>query len=104
VHLARNYRISDADAVWESTASPRERFRANLEAIRRLKALEQSGADPTIQDLEAFARYSGMGDTAFGDAFPLSRKKTPDAELVALGDELRGMLTPTSGRRSPTRG
>ena len=94
VHLARNYRISDADAVWESTASPRERFRANLEAIRRLKALEQSGADPTIQDLEAFARYSGMGDTAFGDAFPLSRKKTPDAELVALGDELRGMLTP----------
>jgi N12 class adenine-specific DNA methylase/2'-5' RNA ligase len=94
VKLGQNYRISDGDAAWQEAASPRERFRANVDAIRRLKALEESRGEPTVEDLQAFARYSGMGDSAFNDAFPRSRKAKPDPEFVALGEELRDLIDP----------
>ena len=81
----------------EEGATPRERLAANMDALRRYKALEASGGDPTVEDLEAFARYSGMGDSAFNDVFPSpsrNAKKSVDAGMVALGEELQRLLTP----------
>jgi hypothetical protein len=64
-----------------------------VDAIRRLRALEASDGDPTIEDLEALARCGGMGDSAVTDAaFPSAsraNKKKVNANLVTRGDELQ---------------
>ena len=53
--------------------SPAARFDANLEVIRTLKQIEAEGRPATPGEQRTLSRYSGFGDSAFGQAFPRSR-------------------------------
>ena len=53
-----NYRITDDDL---GAGSPKEKFRANLEAIRTLKRLQAENAQATPTDQEVLSGYVGWG-------------------------------------------
>ena len=57
------------------------KFEANLDAIRTLKRIEDENRPPTSEEQAKLARYSGFGDSAFGEAFPRNEygnfKNTP---------------------------
>lgn len=46
------------------------RFDTNIEAIRTLKKIEEEGRNATPDEQKILAKYSGFGDSAFGEAFP----------------------------------
>ncbi len=89
----QDYRLTPADERWQETTPASKRFEANVDAVRRVKEI-QAGRPVTEEDRAAFARYSGMGDSAYNDAFPLSRAQKPNERLVALGQQLRDLLGP----------
>ena len=79
-----NFRITD-DHLGEGR--PKEKFRANLDAIRTLKAIEAEGRGATAEEQEVLSRYVGWG--GLPDAFD------PDKENWSKEyTELKEALTP----------
>lgn len=56
---ARNYRITDADAVVRG--SPREKFRLNARAIELLRAIEAERRTATPEERSELVKYTGWG-------------------------------------------
>ena len=79
--LPRNFRITD-DHLGEG--GPKAKFRANIEAIRLLKALEESGHSANPFEQETLSRYVGWGGLA--DAFDATKDNwaTEYAQLKEL--------------------
>ena len=73
---AENYRISSFQL---GEGSPKQKFRANMDAIYTLKALENQHRDATPEEQETLADYVGWGGLA--DAF--------DAEKTAWAGEYK---------------
>ena len=73
---AENYRISSFQL---GEGSPKQKFRANMDAIYTLKALENQHRDATPEEQETLANYVGWGGLA--DAF--------DAEKTAWAGEYK---------------
>ena len=80
----RNFRITD-DHLGEGGS--KAKFRANLEAIETLKAIEAEGRSASPAEQETLSRYVGWGGLA--DAFD-STKESWNKEYA----QLKGMLTP----------
>ena len=80
----RNFRIFD-DQLGEG--GPKAKFRANLDAIETLKAIEAEGRSATPEEQEILSRYVGWGGLA--DAFD-PEKPAWAAEYA----ELKELLTP----------
>ena len=81
---AENYRITD-DAL--GTGGPKTKFRANIEAITTLHAIERESRNATLDEQEILSRYTGWGSLA--DAFD------PDkADWTKEYRELNKLLTP----------
>ena len=79
-----NFRITD-DAL--GTGGPKAKFRANIEAITMLHAIEREGRNATSDEQEILSRYVGWGSLA--DAFD------PDkADWTREYRELNTVLTP----------
>ena len=79
--LPRNFRITD-DHLGEG--GPKSKFKANVEAIRLLKTLEESGRSANPFEQEALSRYVGWGGLA--DAFDATKDNwaTEYAQLKEL--------------------
>ena len=81
---AENYRITDDDL---GTGGPKTKFRANIEAITTLHAIERESRNATLDEQEILSRYTGWGSLA--DAFD------PDkADWTKEYRELNKLLTP----------
>ena len=81
---AENYRITDDDL---GTGGPKAKFRANIEAITTLHAIERESRNATPDEQEILSRYTGWGSLA--DAFD------PDkADWTKEYRELNKLLTP----------
>ena len=79
-----NFRITDDHL---GKGGPKEKFRANLDAIRTLKAVEAEGRGATAEEQEVLSRYVGWG--GLPDAFD------PDKENWSKEyTELKEVLTP----------
>lgn len=79
----KNYTISKEVASYVDTKAPNKAD--NLEAIRVLHELENSGKKPTKAQLEALAKYKGWG--GLSNAFLSWQLK--DLEAVMTADEIR---------------
>ena len=77
-----NFRITD-DHLGEGTA--KARFRANMDAIRTLKAIESERRSATREEQEILSRYAGWGGLA--DAFDAG-KRSWQREYLELADAL----------------
>ncbi|MBQ9348378.1 MAG: N-6 DNA methylase, partial [Oscillibacter sp.] len=77
-----NYHITDEHL---GEGKPKERFRANMDAIRTLKTIESEGRSATREEQVILSRYVGWGSLA--DAFD-STKKTWKKEYQELLDAL----------------
>ncbi len=87
---AGNYRISDADQL--GTGGPLEKARANLEAIRVVKALSRENRGATADEQAALVKYVGWGDTQIANnLFP--SKREPTGSWKEIHDELQELLT-----------
>ena len=94
-----NFRITD-DHLGEGTA--KARFRANMDAIRTLKAIESEGRSATREEQETLSRYAGWGGLA--DAFDegkrawrrefleLAAALTPEEYAAARSSTLNALL------------
>ena len=82
VPASGNFRITD-DHLGEGTA--KARFRANMDAIRTLKAIESEGRSATREEQEILSRYAGWGGLA--DAFDAG-KRSWQREYLELADAL----------------
>ena len=78
-------------AKFETPRTAMEQWAANIQAIVTLKELERTGKEPTKQQQETLARFSGFGNAAFEQAF---QPDTNDYRWRNLGDELRRITTP----------
>ena len=67
---AENYRINSFHL---GEGSPKQKFRANMDAIYTLKALENQHRDATPEEQETLANYVGWG----GWQMPLTQRKLP---------------------------
>ncbi|MBP5718603.1 MAG: N-6 DNA methylase, partial [Abditibacteriota bacterium] len=77
-----NFRITDEHL---GEGKPKDRFRANMDAVRTLKTIESEGRSATREEQEILSRYVGWGGLA--DAFD-SSKKTWKKEYQELLDAL----------------
>ena len=68
-----------------------EQWEANMDAIRTVKDIEADGRSATPEEQAILARYSGFGNSAFGQAF--ANRPTNQA-WAKRGRELRGLVTP----------
>lgn len=67
---AENYRINSFHL---GEGSPKQKFRANMDAIYTLKTLENQHRDATPEEQETLANYVGWG----GWQMPLTQRKLP---------------------------
>ena len=79
-----NFHITDENL---GVGGPKAKFRANLDAIYLLKALELSGRTATTEEQETLSRYVGWGGLA--DAFDGDKR-----EWIGEYKELQAALTP----------
>jgi hypothetical protein len=84
---SRDFRITEAHRIGVGRAH--EKARANLEAIRLLKALEADDRDATDAEKAILARYVGWGGIA--GVFESPYRRRPEWEKPA--EELRKLLT-----------
>lgn len=82
--VARNWRV-DAEAA--AARSPRERARANVDALRTLLAVEEENREATAEEQAKMAAYSGWGSLA--DAFSEGTSLWDD-----VGSELKQIASP----------
>lgn len=68
-----------------------EQWEANMAAIRVVKDIEAEGRSATPEEQAILARYSGFGNSAFGQAF--ANRPTNQA-WAKRGRELRSLITP----------
>ena len=68
-----------------------EQWEANMAAIRTVKDIEAEGRSATPEEQAILARYSGFGNSAFGQAF--ANRPTNQA-WAKRGRELRSLVTP----------
>lgn len=80
-----NFRITDDQL---GVGGPKEKFRANMDAIHTLQAIELEGRTATKEEQETLSRYVGWGGLA--DAFDPDNKAWENEFL-----ELRAALSPT---------
>ena len=71
-------------------ASSAQRFDANLDALRVLKHLEETGQKADATQQRILSKYSGFGDSGFSGAFG---GRNVDASWIARGNELRELTT-----------
>lgn len=81
---ARNWRVDAEAAV---ARSPRERARANVDALRTLLAVEEESREATAEEQAKMAAYSGWGSLA--DAFSEETSLWND-----VGSELKQIASP----------
>ncbi|NTE96673.1 PLxRFG domain-containing protein [Agrobacterium tumefaciens] len=86
---AGNYTITDADAIGSGGA--KTKYKANVEAINTLKALEESGRQATREEQAILAKYVGWG--GLPQAFERSDKSASKGWEREVA-ELRGLLSP----------
>jgi len=84
IPAAENFRITDAHL---GEGGPKAKFRANMEAIYTLKAIENEGRTATAAEQETLSRYVGWGGLA--DAFDPDKR-----EWSGEYKELEAALTP----------
>lgn len=81
-----------------NTASPVQRWNANINALRVLKIIENDKRQATPEEQAILANYSGFGDSAFGQAFDpkyrSSYDKSPLDPFEKRGRELQELVTP----------
>ena len=85
VPTAENFRITDDQL---GVGGPKAKFRANMDAIHTLQAIELEGRTATKEEQEILSRYGGWGGLA--DAFDPDNKAWENEFL-----ELRAALSPT---------
>ena len=68
-----------------------EQWQANIDAIATLKKLEREEREPTPEEQETLARFSGFGNSAFEQAF---QPESWDRNWRDRGDHLRRLTTP----------
>ena len=85
VPTAENFRITDDQL---GVGGPKAKFRANMDAIHTLQAIELEGRTATKEEQELLSRYVGWGGLA--DAFDPDNKAWENEFL-----ELRAALSPT---------
>lgn len=93
----RNYRITGREGIGEG--SPKDRAKANIEAIRVLKRIEEEKRPATEAEQEALVRYVGWGDGKLASIFqtwkstyaPMSRA---EEDFGSLANDLVELLTP----------
>ena len=85
VPTAENFRITDDQL---GVGGPKAKFRANMDAIHTLQAIELEGRTATKEEQEILSRYVGWGGLA--DAFDPDTKAWENEFL-----ELRAALSPT---------
>ena len=85
VPTAENFRITDDQL---GVGGPKAKFRANMDAIHTLQAIELEGRTATKEEQEILSRYVGWGGLA--DAFDPDNKAWENEFL-----ELRAALSPT---------
>ena len=66
-----------------------ERWDANVRALRILRELEEDGRQATDDERAALRRYSGWGDTAFNDAFPVEGQ---ERQISERGEMLKRII------------
>lgn len=81
---ARNYRITADDAIGQG--GPKAKVRANIEAIRTLKTIEEEKREATDDEKRVLVRYVGWG--AFAQDVFAEHKAEWSAERAALKDAL----------------
>lgn len=85
-----NYRITDADNL--GGGGPLEKARANIQAIRIIKALESEHRGATPDEQAQLVKYTGWGASELANKlFP--SKAEPTGSWKDLHDELRTLLT-----------
>ena len=62
--------------------TPIERWDANIRAIKLSRQLEEEGRSATREEQRDLAKYSGLGDSAFEQAFPTTELGTPHGRSV----------------------
>lgn len=83
---ARNYRITEADAIGEGGI--KAKFRANIEAIRTLKQVESENRNATPEEQAKMVKFTGWG--AMGGAFGQSEgwaKEAAELQRVLTEEE-----------------
>jgi GGDEF domain-containing protein len=86
---AGDYRIKEADAI--GSGSPREKARANVEALRLLKKIEGEGRLATPAEQAVLVRYSGWGQMP--QPFHPEKEAVPK-EWTGVRAELESVLAP----------
>ena len=80
-----NYRITDADEI--GAGGPRAKIKANIDAIRILKAMEEEERNATPEEKAALVKYTGWG--TFAQDMFAARNDTYKAER----DAFRSLVT-----------
>ena len=91
---ARNWRVDAEAAV---ARSPRERARANVDALRALLAVEEEGRQATAEEQAKMAAYSGWGSLAdaFSEGTPLWNDVGIELKQIASPEEYVAMRATT---------
>lgn len=75
-HSGERERLGPSDIILSRQSSighdagAAARFDANLSALRTLKNIEDERRHATKEEQEVLSKYSGFGDSGFGEAFP----------------------------------
>lgn len=92
--VARNWRVG---AEPTAARSPRERARANVDALRTLLAVEAESREATVEEQAKMAAYSGWGSLAdaFSEGTPLWNDVGSELKQIASPEEYAAMRATT---------
>jgi N12 class adenine-specific DNA methylase len=91
--VGNDYRIQPGELTrtgsWRSTAEQ------NVRAVELVKQLEQEGRRPTPEEASLLSKFNGWGASEIANGiFPNQYGRYKDATWQALGERLKGALTP----------
>ena len=92
---ATDIKLDNLDIGFDAGAATR--FDANLAAIRTLKQIEDEGRSATPEEQLILAKYSGFGDSGFGEAFPSyepDERYSHMTPMLRRRKELQALTTP----------
>lgn len=93
-HRAGNdYHITEADGI--GSGGIKTKYRANVAAIRTLKAIEDEGRQATPEEQRALVKYTGWGGIASNQLF-----NPETTSWASEHQELKALLTPDEYRRA----
>jgi N12 class adenine-specific DNA methylase/ppGpp synthetase/RelA/SpoT-type nucleotidyltranferase len=95
-------RVNSSDLILNESsdighdAGPTVRWQANVDAITTLKKIESEGRNATPEEQRIMTKFSGWGDSAFGQAFPANENYRYDKDTPwgKRRDELKAITTP----------